>query len=538
MAPRDPVRPAARRAVRRGTGGAFWLRRVPLFVLLIIVSVAAMGVPMSHAAALRDWETARTFLHAGILIGLLSAFVGLATARTRSQSDARDQLITLVATFTALPALLALPFHQLVGGPFLASYVEMVSSLTTTGVSLWLPHELSPSLHLWRATVGWMGGLFVWIAAVAILAPMNLGGFEVIATAEQERTSRGRWSNSGAPRQTVSGLVLPGRVEDSMDRLLRIAARLLPIYVVLTGVLWMGLTIAGETPLIALCHAMATLSTSGISPVGGVQWGTGGRVAEMVLFVFFIFAITRFSFALEDARARARHMFHDPEARMGLLCVLVLPTLLFLRHFFGAGGADSETDLVNALRAFWGGAFTVLSFLTTTGFESTDWVAVRNWSGLQTPGLILMGLALVGGGVATTAGGVKLLRVYALYKHGVREMERLVHPSSVGGAGRQGRGIRREGALVAWVFFMLFALSLAAVGLALAATGIGFEQALILAVTALATCGPLTVAASDTPILLGSLPPATQVIMALAMVLGRLETLALLALLNPGFWRR
>jgi Trk-type K+ transport system membrane component len=42
--------------------------------------------------------------------------------------------------------------------------------------------------------------------------------------------------------------------------------------------------------------------------------------------------------------------------------------------------------------------------------------------------LLLMGLALMGGGVATTAGGVKLLRVYALYKHGAREMERLVHP--------------------------------------------------------------------------------------------------------------
>ena len=258
----------------------------------------------------------------------------------------------------------------------------------------------------------------------------------------------------------------------------------------------------------------------------------------MVLFVFFIFAITRYSFALDDARERARQMYHDPEARMGLICVLVLPVLLFLRHFLGAGGADSETDLVNALRAFWGGAFTVLSFLTTTGFESTDWIAVRNWSGLQTPGLILMGLALVGGGVATTAGGVKLLRVYALYMHGKREMERLVHPSSVGGAGNQMRRNRREGALVAWIFFMLFALSLSAVGLALAATGQDFEAATVLAVMALSTCGPLASVATEMPILLGSLPDSAQVILAMAMVLGRLETLALLALLNPGFWRR
>ena len=96
-------------------------------------------------------------------------------------------------------------------------------------------------------------------------------------------------------------------------------------------------------------------------------------------------------------------------------------------------------------RALWGGLFTVLSFLTTTGFESEQWLAASDWSRLESPGLILMGLALLGGGVATTAGGVKLLRVYALMRHGERELDRLVHPSSVGGSGQTARRIRRQG---------------------------------------------------------------------------------------------
>ena len=82
---------------------------------------------------------------------------------------------------------------------------------------------------------------------------------------------------------------------------------------------------------------------------------------------------------------------------------------------------------------------------------------------------------MMGGGVATTAGGLKLMRIYALYKHGTREIERLLHPHSVAGAGRLGRRIRREGAYIAWVFFMLFLMSLAAVMLALAATGARFS---------------------------------------------------------------
>ena len=68
--------------------------------------------------------------------------------------------------------------------------------------------------------------------------------------------------------------------------------------------------------------------------------------------------------------------------------------------------------------------FTVLSFLTTTGFSSSEWGAAQAWSGLETPGVLLMGLSLIGGGVATTAGGVKLLRVFALYQNGLREKQK------------------------------------------------------------------------------------------------------------------
>jgi trk system potassium uptake protein TrkH len=125
--------------------------------------------------------------------------------------------------------------------------------------------------------------------------------------------------------------------------------------------------------------------------------------------------------------------------------VVVLPTLLFMRHWLGALEVETVANFGDALQALWGSAFTVLSFLTTTGFVSDSWVAAQTWSGLQTPGLLLVGLVLMGGGVATTAGGVKLLRVYALYKHGVREMAKLIYPHSVGGAGRLGRRIRREG---------------------------------------------------------------------------------------------
>ena len=133
---------------------------------------------------------------------------------------------------------------------------------------------------------------------------------------------------------------------------------------------------------------------------------------------------------------------------------------------------------------------------------------------------------------------MKLLRVYALFRHGERELERLIHPNSVGGSGQSARRLRREGAYLAWIFFMLFALSIAIFVAALALVDIPFEPALILTLSALTTTGPLAGVAATDPIAIVDLSRTAKVILAAAMVIGRLELLAILVLIAPDSWRR
>ena len=132
---------------------------------------------------------------------------------------------------------------------------------------------------------------------------------------------------------------------------------------------------------------------------------------------------------------------------------------------------------------------------------------------------------------------IKHKRPYALYRHGAREVERLVMPSSVGGAGARVRRLRREGAYIAWIFFMLFAMSIAAVMLALSLAGTDFETGVVLTVAALSNTGPLANVATASPIAYAPLGDGAKMILAAAMVLGRLETLAIIAMLNRDFWR-
>ncbi len=495
-----------------------------LFVLIFGVAALSMIIPALHGGASRSLETARAFLYTGIFGVVIFAMIVIAQAGRRPRHGAVGNLMSIFATFVFLPAFLALPLYEsLKTTTFLNAYVEMVSALTTTGATLFDdPSRLNNTLHLWRAQVGWMGGLTMWIAASAILAPMNLGGFEVTAQAEPGQRE-GRFSAIDRA--------------DPRARLMRVVGTLVPIYVGLTLLLWVLLMISGDRSLVALSHAMSIMSTSGISPTGGLDSSGSGVTGEALMILFMLFALSRLTFSSDTVTATQGGMRNDPEFALGLLIILGLPLVLFLRHWIGAFDVAAEDDLESAARALWGSFFTVMSFLTTTGFTSADWAEAQAWSGLNTSGLILLGLALIGGGVATTAGGVKLLRVFALYLNGKRELERLVHPSSVSRMGKESRRLQSNGAFIAWIFFMLFALTLAVLTMLFALSGVAFEDALVLSIAGLSTTGPLLTVATDTPIELAVLGPFAKSVFCAAMVLGRLETLAIIALFTPDLWR-
>ena len=509
--------------MRRGEKPGF-LARQPLFLLLVGAAALSMYMPAAHALVRDDHPTSRSFFYAGTLGLFLFAMLAIVLSSRQSRRGILGQLMALMGAFVVLPAYLAVPFHDaLATTTFLNAYVEMVSALTTTGATFFDdPARLNDTLHLWRAQVGWMGGFLMWVAASAILAPLSLGGFEVTAMGQPGRGDRG---------QVAAERADPGR------RLMRIARTLAPIYLGLTGVLWLALLLAGDRPLVAFCHAMSVMATSGISPVGGLENSAGGFTGEVAMALFMLFALSRLTFSADTVSMGTARLDRDPEFRLGLLIVISVPLALFLRHWLGAYDLADAESLGSALRALWGSVFTVLSFLTTTGFASAEWDTARDWSGLGTPGVLLMGLAIIGGGVATTAGGVKLLRVYALYLNGLAEMGRLVHPSSVGSdTGRSAR-IKRDGAFIAWVYFMIFALTLAAFTVIFAFQGLRFEDAMLLTIAGLTTTGPLIDVAGEAPIRLIEIDAAAKVTFAIAMILGRLETLAFIALLSARFWR-
>lgn len=539
-----------------------FLARLPILLQLSIIAALAMLIPAIYASSIDEHAIARNFFYWSNLTLVVTGMIGLASAANRPQQQARRDLVSCVGILTVLPLVLAMPFSEsLPDTGMFNAWWEMVSSLTTTGASLYSADLLPMPLHLWRALVGWMGGLFILVAAVAILAPLRVGGFEIMSSPYGRNEQFERLPESSdpfVPQPHLSSPLFHTELADPRQRLFRATQEVLPIYGLLTLILWMVLLMLGDSSLVALCRAMGTLSTSGISVTLDAANTGSGVLGEMAIFLFLIPALSR-RFWPGGAELRATEKLrHDPELRMAVFLVGLVALMLFARHFIAAIEAGSGTpgplslrDIQDGLAAFWGGLFGALSYLTTTGWSSADWQGARAWSGLSTPGLILAGLAMMGGGVATTAGGVKLLRVYALARHGERELERIIHPSSIAGGGRIARRLRREGAYLAFIFFMLFAASIGVTVMLVSIQQIEFETATILSIAALTNTGPLASAIPLTPVFEGSagiasapwegwsgLSVITKAFLAGAMIVGRLETLVILALFTPEFWRR
>jgi trk system potassium uptake protein TrkH len=501
------------------------LAELPLLVVLLGITGCLALLPALHGVATDQSELARAFFYAALILLILTVMLGIATAAFTPRDAARSHLASLVGAYLLLPIAMVLPLREALPDTSLINgWFEMTSSFTTTGATVYPADRLSDTVHLWRAIVGWYGGFFVLLSAYAILAPLNLGGSEV--------------ASGRVPGRGAHGAAQVTRTAEPSERLTRYALRLFPVFTGLTLLLWLGLLLAGEPATTALIHAMGTLSTSGISGQSGLAGSGAGIPGEMLIFLFFIFAITRRALPGPGPATHLRGLPGDPELRLAALIVLGVTVILFLRHWFVAEAAGIPEDAPRALASLWGILFTAASFLTTTGYVSAEWQSAAQWSGIGTPGLILLALAIIGGGTATTAGGVKLLRVYALLRHGERELERIIHPNSIGRGGGDARRLREEGAQLAWVFFMLFAFTIAIMTAVLALLGVAFEPALVLAIAALTTTGQLADFGASLPIVYGDLTPSVKLALGVAMIVGRLETLALLALILPARGRR
>jgi trk system potassium uptake protein TrkH len=165
----------------------------------------------------------------------------------------------------------------------------------------------------------------------------------------------------------------------------------------------------------AINHAFTALSTGGFSTrLESIGYWDSATV-EAVVLVLMLLGTINFVVAYTFLRGKLRTGLRSGELR--LLGVLLVAGCSLLLLFVTANlYPTAEKSLRVAL-------FETASAITTTGFATVDY---RTWPSFGW--LMLIIFMLIGGGTGSTAGGMKQLRVYIIYKAIIWEVRKAFLP--------------------------------------------------------------------------------------------------------------
>jgi trk system potassium uptake protein TrkH len=150
-------------------------------------------------------------------------------------------------------------------------------------------------------------------------------------------------------------------------------------------------------------------------------------------------------------------------------------------------------------------------------------------------GIIKTGNKHKNNGNGFNGGGLKIIRVLLIYKQGLREIYRLIHPNAIFPIKVSGRKMTDNVIDAVWGFFSIYILLFIVLLLGLIATDLDFVTAFSAVGSALNNLGPGLGAVAEN---YAEISSTAKFLLCLGMVLGRLEIFTILVLFTAMFWRK
>ena len=442
------------------------------------------------------------FWESAILTVLTGGLVAVACANGVSEGlSLRQTFLLTVLVWLMLPLFGAIPF--VIGATNAGvtdAFFEAMSGLTTTGATVFSGLEALPDgLMLWRGILQWLGGVGIIVVAMVFLPELRVGGMQIFRTEGFD----------------TSGKILPRAGE--------IASRISVIYVSLTLICALAYSSFGMTPFDAMVHAMTTIATGGMANADASFAGYGAAV-QYTAVVFMILAALPFVRYVQILAGSARPLLVDSQIRV-FLTVIGLCVLLVAAWIAGRDGHMSEPAFRHAL-------FNITSIMSGTGYASADYM---QWGTF--PVTLFFFVGLIGGCAGSTACSVKVFRYQLLFASIKSQISQIHSPHGMFQPRYNGRPVSEDVLNSVMAFFVAFVLSLGIVSVLLGLTGLDFVTSVSGAAAALANIGPGLGQQIGPSGNYAGLNDTAKWILALAMLVGRLEIMAVLTILSVNFWR-
>jgi trk system potassium uptake protein TrkH len=441
----------------------------------------------------------------GFGITLVAGFLfWLPVHRSKKDLRLRDGFLVVASFWTVLGTAGAAPlyFSDVLSLSFTDAVFESMSGLTTTGATVLTGLDNLPmSILYYRQQLQWLGGMGIIVLAVAVLPMLGVGGMQLYRAET------------------------PGPVKDTKltPRITETAKALWYVYLAFTITCLIGYRLAGMGWFDALCHAFSTVAIGGFSTHdASIAYFNSAAIDFVAVFFMFVAGI---NFSLHFFAWRyvsVKHYFQDQEFRAYSFILLALSAVVISMLFVYRGFDDP-------FETFLAGMFQAVSIATTTGFTTENF---SMWPAAL-PALLIFA-SFVGGSAGSTAGGIKVIRWLLVYKQGVREIARLVHPNAEIPVKLGSKAVSPRVVEAVWGFFSVYIIVFGVMLLAMMSTGLDQVTAFSAVAATLNNLGP---GLGDVASGFMSLSDTAKWISVVGMLLGRLEIFTLLVLITPTFWR-
>lgn len=367
---------------KTATGYRLILGYLGLFIAFVgIATLLPLLTYIAFPKEAGDWYCFAIPGGGAILLG--SFMFGLLIAgRPKGQLAKHQDFILLVFVWVSAIFISAVPFLIKGNLNFTNAIFETTSAYATIGLTVFDESDLS--LHafvIYRSILCFLGGIGLVLVMTSALSD----------------------------RYGLKLYMAEGHNDKLMPNLARSARLILSIYVGITALGVILYSLAGMPVFDAIIHSISGVATGGFSSRSqGIMYFADYPYfwAIQIISIFLMLAgATNFLLTFFLLTGRFKKFFKDCEVRLLFFLFIIFIPIFTVSSYFG--GKDLSFG-----QSFLSGSFTFISAITTTGFSN---ISDLRLLGQGTIFLVTI-INVIGGGIGSTAGGVKQYRLAVALK--------------------------------------------------------------------------------------------------------------------------
>ena len=469
-------------------------------ILLCIESIA-MLVPMVFDLYFKndDWVQ---FFYSSLITFFIGIIFNISFRKKNIKLGIREAFVLTISSWIIISIFGSLPFiYSSSNLTYTDAFFESVSGITTTGSTVISNLEnLTHGILIWRSILQWFGGIGIIVLAMAILPTLQIGGMQLLHMEHDDP------------------------YEKTIPKVNRFVLELFFLYMFLTIICALLYFLNGMMVFDSIIHSMTTISTGGFSNYNQSFSYFNSFQIEVVSVIFMIIGSLPFVLYLQFLHRQKNSFLKDDQIKLFFLIIFIIVILSTAWLTI-----NKNYDVLSSFRF---ALFNIISILTGTGYSSSNF---SNWGSFGT--VIMMIIMFIGGCAGSTTGGIKIFRLQILFRGARTQIKKLIQPHAVLVMRFNGKTVNDNTYSSVMGFFFMYILLFIISAISLSFFSLDFLTAFSAAASAISNVGP---GIGDIIGPMGnysSLDNGAKWILAITMIVGRLEIFTVLVLLSLNFWK-